>query len=612
MERKDSKERVNLKLSFLDLFPSYEEIDENNEGIIISFQNMDLSYNLTKLIKNRAILKRLVDNGVLKKELHENYRLDYNFIKQDMKVLTKAQNTAYNEILNTDKLITLLRGVTGSGKTEIYVHLVNEVIQKNKTAIVLVPEISLTTQLIDRFRGIFGNNIAVLHSSLSDGERYDEWRRIKSGKVSVVIGTRSAIFSPINNIGIIIIDEEHEDTYKQENNPKYRTLDIAIERAKYSNAKIVLGSATPSLESYAKAKVGRYNLVELLERVNSISLPKVYIIDMKDEMKKGNSILSSLAINLINDRLNRKEQIMILINRRGYSNYIMCNECGNVLKCQNCDISLTYHKSNDTLRCHYCGYATVKPNVCPKCGSKYLISKGIGTEKIEEYLYDKFKARIVRMDKDSTTNKGMHEKIINDFNNYKYDILLGTQMISKGLDFKKVSLVIVLNGDSNLNIPDYRSAEKTFNLLTQVSGRAGRNDSVGVSIIQTYNPSHYSIIYSKNHDYISFYNKEIQIRKKLNYPPFCKLVAVRIISSDYDTGNNEINKICKYLKNKLDIKYTILGPSVSLKVNNTYKFQIIIKYKDNDELHSILNDIQLNAKISSNSKIDIDFNPIKL
>lgn len=529
-----------------------------------------------------------------------------------MKVLTKAQNTAYNEILNTDKLITLLRGVTGSGKTEIYVHLVNEVIQKNKTAIVLVPEISLTTQLIDRFRGIFGNNIAVLHSSLSDGERYDEWRRIKSGKVSVVIGTRSAIFSPINNIGIIIIDEEHEDTYKQENNPKYRTLDIAIERAKYSNAKIVLGSATPSLESYAKAKVGRYNLVELLERVNSISLPKVYIIDMKDEMKKGNSILSSLAINLINDRLNRKEQIMILINRRGYSNYIMCNECGNVLKCQNCDISLTYHKSNDTLRCHYCGYATVKPNVCPKCGSKYLISKGIGTEKIEEYLYDKFKARIVRMDKDSTTNKGMHEKIINDFNNYKYDILLGTQMISKGLDFKKVSLVIVLNGDSNLNIPDYRSAEKTFNLLTQVSGRAGRNDSVGVSIIQTYNPSHYSIIYSKNHDYISFYNKEIQIRKKLNYPPFCKLVAVRIISSDYDTGNNEINKICKYLKNKLDIKYTILGPSVSLKVNNTYKFQIIIKYKDNDELHSILNDIQLNAKISSNSKIDIDFNPIKL
>ena len=223
-----------------------------------------------------------------------------------------------------------------------------------------------------------------------------------------------------------------------------------------------------------------------------------------------------------------------------------------------------------------------------------------------------FNARIVRMDKDSTTNKGMHEKIINDFNNYKYDILLGTQMISKGLDFKKVSLVIVLNGDSNLNIPDYRSAEKTFNLLTQVSGRAGRNDSVGVSIIQTYNPSHYSIIYSKNHDYISFYNKEIQIRKKLNYPPFCKLVAVRIISSDYDTGNNEINKICKYLKNKLDIKYTILGPSVSLKVNNTYKFQIIIKYKDNDELHSILNDIQLNAKISSNSKIDIDFNPIKL
>ena len=599
----------NIKIKYEIFYKLVKNIDNPSKGekTIIDLFN-DSKEVSSKLIKNKTILNRLIEKGILEKVLHEKYRLSSNIVKSELKVLTKSQLDVYNNILSTDKMITVLRGVTGSGKTEIYMHLINDAINNNKNAIVLVPEISLTTQLIDRFRGVFGNNIAVLHSSLSDGERYDEWRKIKEGKVSVVIGTRSAIFSPINNIGIIIIDEEHEDTYKQENNPRYKTLDIAIERAKYNNSKIVLGSATPSLESYAKAMVGRYNLVELLERVNNSILPKVYVVDMKDEIKKGNSILSSVATNLIKDRLSKKEQIMILINRRGYSNYIICNECGNVLKCPNCDISLTYHKSNNTLRCHYCGYATVKPNNCSKCNSKYLVLKGIGTEKIEEYLNDNFNARVIRMDRDSTTNKGMHEKIINDFNDYKYDILLGTQMISKGLDFANVTLVIVLNGDSNLNIPDYRSAEKTFNMLTQVSGRAGRKNKEGISIIQTYNPTHYSIVLSKNHDYKSFYNKEIQIRKTLNYPPFCNLVAIKVITNNYEKGNIEIDKINRYLKNNLDSSYIILGPSISLKINNTYKFQLIIKYKEKKQLYSVLNDM----KKSSNIKFDIDFSPIKL
>ena len=602
----------NTKIKYSIYYEKVGNLDNPSKGElnILNLFN-DNKYVSNSLIKNKNILKRLVDDGILKKVLKEEYRLHENSSTNSLKVLTSTQLDAYKKIINTDKMITLLRGVTGSGKTEIYMHLIKKYIDLGKNAIVLVPEISLTTQLIDRFRGVFGEFIAVLHSSLSDGERYDEYRRIKDGKVRVVIGTRSAIFSPLKDIGIIIIDEEHVDSYKQENNPRYNTLDIAIERSKYWGSKIVLGSATPSLESYAKASIGRYNLVELLERVNNNKLPEVHIIDMKEELKKGNSILSSMAIDLINDRLAKKEQIMILINRRGYSNYVICNECGNVIKCPNCDISLTYHKSSSTLRCHYCGYGTNKPDICPKCNSKYLLLKGIGTEKIEEYLNDNFNARIIRMDKDSTSNKGMHEKIINDFNEYKYDILLGTQMISKGLDFPNVTLVIVLNGDSNLNIPDYRSSEKTFNLLTQVSGRAGRNIKEGIAIIQTYNPTHYSIVYSKKHDYLSFYNKEIKIRKELYYPPFCHIVVIRIISNDYEKGNIEIKKINNYLNNNLDSNYIVLGPSISLKINNSYKFQLMIKYKEKELLYKVLNDINNNIKLR-NMKLEIDFNPVKL
>lgn len=607
---KFSKKNVNIKYEkYIEKVCDLSNASRAEENILNLFKDVKLVNK--KDIKNKKVLNKLIEEGILKEVLKEKYRLNKIVENEDIKILTKEQNIVYNNILNSKNNTILLRGVTGSGKTEVYMHLVDNCIKNNKTAILLVPEISLTTQLINRFMSVFNDKVAILHSNLSDGEKYDEWRKIKSNKISLVIGTRSAIFAPLSNIGIIIIDEEHEDTYKQENTPRYRVIDIANYRANYHNAKVVLGSATPSLESYSLAKIAKYDLVELNNRINNNPLPEVNIIDMKEEMKKGNSILSELAINLIKDRLNKKEQIMILINRRGYSNYIICNECGEVFKCPNCDISLTYHKTNKILKCHYCDYSTKKIELCPKCNSKYLILKGIGTEKIEEYLNDKFNVRVVRMDKDSTSLKGMHEKIINDFNNYKYDIMLGTQMISKGLDFKNVTLVIVLNGDSSLNIPDYRSAEKTFNLLTQVSGRAGRSNKEGSAIIQTYNPDHYAILFAKNHDYIGFYNKEMKIRKVLKYPPFSFIVAIRILSSDLEILKKDTNKIYEYLKNNLDNKYTILGPSLSIKINNIYKYQIIIKYKEKEKIHTVLKNIN-NLVKTNKIKLEIDFNPNKL
>lgn len=579
------------------------------KNVLKLFDNGDV---LKRDIKSKSTLNRLLDMGVLKEVKREKNRLCVNYERRELRNLTDKQLDAYNLLLNSKKSVCLLRGVTGSGKTEIYMHLIKDVISVGKTVIVLVPEITLTTQLIERFRSVFGSDIAVLHSALSSGEKYDEYRRIKDLKAKVVIGTRSAVFSPLTNIGLIVIDEEQEDSYKQENEPRYKTFDIALKRCEYNNAKLILGSATPTLESYAKAKIGRYELVELLDRVNNKKMPKVYVVDMKDEIKTGNSILSRVAIDLIEDRLRNKEQIMILINRRGYSNYIMCMGCGNVLKCPNCDISLTYHKTNNTLRCHYCGYATNNLKRCPSCLSTDLVLRGIGTEKIEEYLKDKFSsARVVRMDRDTTTNKGMHEKIVKDFNDFKYDILLGTQMISKGLDFVNVTLVIVLSGDASLNIPDYRSAEKTFDMLTQVSGRSGRGKKNGVSLIQTFNPNHYSIILSKNHDYFRFYNEEMKIRKKLNYPPFCLLVSVRILSKDFELGSKLINKINKYLKGNLDDTYTILGPTQSFKINNIYSFKLLIKYKNRTLLYKALNDIKSHHK-SKDAKLEIDFSPLRV
>ena len=571
---------------------------------------------LKSSIESKSSLKKLIDNNIVIEYKKEVYRDVSSEINDKQIKLTDSQDKVSSMVkkdLNKSEII-LLYGVTGSGKTEVYIDIVKEVIKSGKTAIILVPEISLTPQITARFKGIF-SNIAILHSSLSDGEKYDEWRRINKGEVNVVIGARSAIFAPLKNLGIIIIDEEHSESYKQENNPRYNTLDIAMIRSKTHNCPVLLGSATPTIESYARAKKGYYKYLELNKRVNDKPLPKVVIVDMKDEIKKGNFIFSSILKDAINDRLRKKEQVMILLNRRGYSNYLSCKSCGYVFKCPNCDITLTYHKTSGMMRCHYCGYAKPNKDICPSCGEKAIREIGSGTEKIEEKLKEEFLgASVIRMDADSTSKKGAHSKIINDFNDNKYDILVGTQMISKGLNFPNVTLVGVINADSQLNIPNFRSSERTFSLLDQVIGRSGRHEKEGEAIVQTYNPDHYSIVCASKHDYKGFFAKEMIVRRKLNYPPYCFITLIKISSKDFNYGIGEAKKVSLFLKQNLSCTTSILGPSMAsvLKINNIYNFQVILKYKKEEKLYKALNEMIKIYEGNSKVKIELDFDPINL
>lgn len=561
-------------------------------------------------------VKTLLEKNILKLETEEVYRLNHTDNTNFKYPLTDLQKSVVDKIynkINTDTVF-LLHGVTGSGKTEVYMELIERLLLENKESIVLVPEISLTEQMVDRFKKRFSSNMAILHSRLSDGEKYDEWRRIARGEVKIVIGARSAIFAPLNNIGIIIIDEEHTTSYKQENNPKYNAIDIAKWRSKYHNCPVVLGSATPTLESYARSKKNVYELVEMNERVNHHQLPKVDIIDMNEAIRKTKNHFSRELVSSINKELTEHNQIILLLNRRGYSSYISCKNCGYVEKCPNCDITLTYHKSSGMLRCHYCGYAKKLNKVCPECYEEAMTNLGVGTEKIEEEIKNTFKeARVVRMDFDTTSKKGSHEKIITAFRNHEYDILLGTQMIAKGLDFPGVTLVGVINADTSLNIPDFRSSEYTFQLLSQVAGRSGRGDKDGKVIIQTFNPDHYAISYAKNHDYHGFYEKEMSIRHKLNYPPYYYLTSIKVLSSDYNLVSDTASKIGTYLKNNLE-NVVVLGPSVAnvFRVNNIYRFQIILKYKKEDKIYEVLNDLINHYKTNTKVKIDIDFNPLHI
>lgn len=569
---------------------------------------------LKSSIQSKSSLGKLIEKGIVLEYYKETYRKVETELDRKEILLTKEQNLVSKTIKSylNKQLVTLLHGVTGSGKTEVYIDVVKEVVKSGKSAIILVPEISLTPQITARFKGVFKDEIAILHSSLSDGERYDEYRKIIRKEVSVVIGARSAIFAPLNNIGIIIIDEEHSESYKQENNPRYSTLDIAVERSKTHECPVILGSATPKIESYARAKKGYYQLLELPSRVNNKSLPNVSIVDMKKEIRKGNAIFSDELRNKINDRLIKKEQVMLLLNRRGYANYLTCNNCGFVFKCPNCDITLTYHKTSGMMRCHYCGYASKKLEVCPACKEKSIKQMGVGTEKLEEKIKEEFPlAKVLRMDADATSKKGSHNKIISSFNTGEYNVLVGTQMISKGLNFPCVTLVGVINADVSLNIPNFRSSEQTFSLLDQVIGRSGRADKEGEAVIQTFNPDHYSIICASNHDYKSFFNHEMYVRKKLNYPPFCFITLIKISSKDFNYGIGEAKKISNYLRQNLK-NTSVLGPSIAsvLKVNNNYNFSVILKYKKEEKLYYFLNQIikiyEGNAKI----KVSLDFDPI--
>lgn len=555
----------------------------------------------------------LIKNGYLEEVKQEVYRLNNNIKKEKINIeLTNEQVNTINKIKLDIFKPYLIHGVTGSGKTEVYMQLIEKVIALKKEAIVLVPEISLTPQLVMTFRKRFGDEIAILHSNLSDGEKYDEWRKIEKKEVKVAIGARSAIFAPFTNLGIIIIDEEHSATYKQENNPRYSAIDIALWRAKKYNIPVVLGSATPSIESYTRALNNVYTLCEMKNRVNN-NYPKTILVNMKDEMRKGNRVISEILDTKIKEKLEKKEQIIILLNRRGFTTVTTCKNCGYTDSCPHCDIPLTYHKSLNMMRCHYCGYAHSLVKVCPNCKSENINNYGLGTEKLESILNEKYNARIIRMDQDTTSNKGSHEKIIQSFKNHEYDILLGTQMISKGLDFPNVTLVGVINGDASLNIPDFRSAERTFQLLNQVAGRSGRGEKSGEVIIQGFNVDHYSIVDACNNDYLSFYNEELKIRKTLKYSPYYNLCLIKVKGYNFNQVEEEAKKIIKHLKSKNLDNVIILGPTPSLipKINDIYNMQIIIKYKKTD---IIMKELEFVNNYYKNSKIivEIDINPIRM
>lgn len=554
----------------------------------------------------------LIKNGIIIETLIEEYRLvtkDINKEKETFK-LTVEQQEAKNKILSqTQSSVFLLHGVTGSGKTVVYMEIVEEILNRGKDSIFLVPEISLTPQMVYHFKSRFGDEVAVLHSRLSEGEKYDEYRKIVEGKVHIVVGARSAVFAPFKNLGAIIIDEEHTTSYKQDNNPKYSAIEIAIERAKNNNAIVILGSATPSLETYARSIKGLYTLVELKHRVNTNNLPLVEIVDMSKEKHRG-SIFSSRLITEVNKRLEEHEQIILLLNRRGYSSFITCSNCGYTAKCPHCDITLTYHKTSNTLRCHYCGYADKMNDICPSCGEKAIKTLGTGTEKVEEEIKKVFNARVVRMDLDTTSKKGSHEKIITAFKNHEYDILLGTQMIAKGLDFSNVTLVGVINADTSLMIPNYRSNEYTFQLLMQTAGRSGRGEKNGSVIIQTFNPEHYAITLASKHDYIDFFKQEMEVRRKLSYPPYYYLIYIKVIGKDYNKISIESNKIASILTRELK-NSKILGPTTCsvFKLNGLFRFGIIIKYKKEEKMEEVLQSLVNHYKGNQTVKVDIDINP---
>jgi len=616
-----AKNNSNVNIKYDTYYSLNENYDNNIKFNESQKKIIDLVLLKSKVLRSEltdislSSLNTLVKKEVLLEEKVEHYRVNYKERDIVKKKLTEEQNNVVNEVINNSSSTYLLYGVTGSGKTEVYMEIIDHYLNKGKTSIVLVPEISLTPQMINRFSERFGNRIAAIHSGLSDGEKYDEYRRIARGEVDIVIGARSAIFAPLSNIGVIIIDEEHSDTYKQSDPaPRYHARDIAVERCKKHNCSLVLGSATPSLESMARASKGVYKLLELPHRVNGKDLPEVKIIDMNISMKKTRGYFSKELISEINDRLERKEQIILLLNRRGYSSFVTCKNCGYTFKCPNCDITLTYHKSSNTLRCHYCGYGEKVYDKCPECGEKSLSNLGVGTQKIEEELNKLFEGvRVLRMDYDTTSRKGMHEEMIESFKNHEYDILLGTQMVSKGLDFPNVTLVGVINADTSLNIPDFRSSENTFSLLSQVAGRSGRSSKTGSVVIQTFNPDHYAIDLVKHHDYLSFYKQEMMIRRQLKYPPYYYLCNIRISGRDSKYIFDESLKIKRSLERNFH-NTIILGPSNSnvFKVNNIYRYNIILKYKSEDNLYLILSKVLEHYKTNVKVKVDIDFNPSQI
>ncbi|GAF66126.1 primosome assembly protein PriA [Bacillus sp. TS-2] len=632
------KNRANKKMKkWISLNPSSDSVEEMNNQIPKGAKKQQLLLTalmerqapiskeeiLTKLKFGRQTLNALLDKKLLIEVEEEVYReaMKGLTIQQSKPLkLTEMQENSLLPILEaieqTKHETFLLHGVTGSGKTEIYLQAIAEVIEKGKQAIMLVPEISLTPQMVQRFKGRFGEWVAVLHSGLSVGEKYDEWRKIERQEVKVVVGARSAIFAPFNNIGVIIIDEEHETSYKQEDHPKYHAREVAKYRAQTYQCPVILGSATPSLESYARAKKGVYTLLKLNERVKNQPLPKVEMIDMREELRNGNrSMFSQVLMEEMKIRLQKKEQMVLFLNRRGHSTFVMCRDCGHVEMCEHCDVSLTYHRNQNRLKCHYCGNEHIMPNTCSSCGSEHIRFFGSGTQKVEEELTKVLpEAKVIRMDVDTTSKKGSHQKLLEAFERKEADILLGTQMIAKGLDFPAITLVGVLSADSMLHLPDFRSAERTFQLLEQVSGRAGRHELPGQVVIQSYNPEHYSNELVQTHDYEKFFEIEMGQRKQVGYPPYYFMVLINISHTELTQVISTSEKIVEILKRELSSTTIILGPVVSplAKIKDRYRYQCLIKYKNEPKLMNVLHTIQehfMNKSNSGHLQVQIDLNP---
>lgn len=565
---------------------------------------------------SKGVLDRLVSLSLVKKSQEETYREVAKDVAENkkVKVLSASQQAVVQGILakSQTSFTALIHGVTGSGKTEIYLHLAAATIKSGRQVIMLVPEIALTPMMVKAFKSRFGQKVAVIHSRLSSGQRYDEYRRITKQKVAIVVGARSAIFAPLNNIGLILMDEEHDSSYKQDaKSPRYNTLNIAKMRSGYHNCPLVLGSATPSLESYARAKNGIYDFYELPERITGANLPPIIMVDMKKELQNQNySIFSRKLKEEIQVTINQGRQVILLLNKRGYAATIQCQSCGHVVKCPHCDVSLTYHKAQNKLKCHYCDYQVEFTGYCFECQSRALKLMGEGTQKVEEIIQEEIEnAKVLRFDIDSTRNKNGHQKILEQFENKAANILLGTQMIAKGLDFKEVTLVGVLNGDATLNLPDFRANERGFALLEQVSGRAGRDQLPGRVIIQSYDINHPVYQALKNHDYHQFFVQEMRIRKMANYPPFIHLVSLLITSKVEDLANKESHRISAYLKKGAGME--VLGPAPSLiyRLDDNYRYLILVKFKNSQMVYPYFQNIVNNYVSNHNLQVTIDFNP---
>lgn len=648
-----SKQTMSSEIEAMELFfPKGEDVNFKSEKIIILKDEEKAQKYIEKLRANAKTSKSVTEKIIAEKEIHlKEITKEYgdssrNIIRKlreeniidifekkikteiksifniDNKIVkfTDEQQYALEKISKSDKPI-LLFGVTGSGKTEVYMQSIKKEIEEGKEAIVLVPEISLTPQTIGRFKNIFGNHIAVMHSGLSKTEKKEQWEKMKSGEAKLVIGPRSALFAPFKNIGIIVIDECHEDSYKSDTNPKYDTIEVALKMAEIYKTKLILGSATPTVDQMIMAKEKKLELVKLSHRAGNAQMPKIEIIDMLKEKKYGNrSILSTKLIREIDTALKENNQIMLFLNRRGFANLIRCENCGYIKKCKNCDISLVYHKNSNKMVCHYCGYSEEYDNICPECHEK-MYNMGIGTQQVEEEIKKIFpKAKISRMDKDTTKEKGSYEKILEDFKNKNTDILIGTQMISKGHDFPNTTLVGIINADETLKFPDYRSTERTFALISQVAGRCGRGDKEGKAIIQSYEPDNPVYQYIINNEYEEFIKNENFIRKQYEYPPYSNIIRIICSSQNEISAGESVQKLkdgIQYLLKKSNINISILGPNPCMisKIDNKYRWQIMMKISDDKKLEKTkeiiqyLTTIKRSIMINKDVIVNINLNP---